>query len=342
MTLEPPDYLQPDERVLLEARPEPRSIAPGLVATTLLAAGIVAVLAFLQSLVWPEAAPWLLAVGAPTVAVAWLAGGVVRVVRMRTSRYVITDTRLYRSHGRFRFHLVQTTYDKLTDLNVVQGPLGRALGYGSVAANTAGAAVVLPGIPRPFEVKQQIEEARSAFLRKLVGAHKRSLAKEPATSGKSSASHATAPAAVWSGSPTALSLLGRLLRAGLMVMAGLFASLLIGSDGTVPGIGLGGLFILFGLGLAISAFLAYRYSRYEVTSAGVVVSTGWLSRRRVETTFSKVTDVTTTQTLLGRLLGYGDIRINTAGSTDVAVAFNGVARPLELKALIDQARGAWP
>jgi uncharacterized membrane protein YdbT with pleckstrin-like domain len=136
-------------------------------------------------------------------------------------------------------------------------------------------------------------------------------------------------------------MLGRLVSAVAMVLVGVIL-LGLAVAGVTAGSWFGAGLLLFGLVSAASAVIAYKYSRYEVTAIGVVVSVGWLSRRRVETTFGKVTDVTTTQSLLGRLLGYGDIRINTAGSNDVAVAFSGVARPQEIKAVIDRARGARP
>jgi uncharacterized membrane protein YdbT with pleckstrin-like domain len=69
-----------------------------------------------------------------------------------------------------------------------------------------------------------------------------------------------------------------------------------------------------------------------------VVTTGWLSRRRVETTFEKVTDVTTYQGLVARLLDYGNITINTAGSNVAPVVFLGVGDPDGVKATIDEAR----
>lgn len=344
MTLEPRDYLQPDETVLLEAKPRLASLAPGLAGTALFAAGLAAGLAFARWRWWPGLPAWVVPASIVALALLWGASAVAAFIRVRTSRYVITDHRLYRSHGRIRFLLVQTTYDKMTDLHVAQGLLGRALGYGSLTANTAGAALALHGLPAPFEVKQQLEGARAAFLRKLVAAHRRrptagaEASDVPVPSTDLAPANASHGKVVWSGTPSLQSLLGRLLSAGAMVLAGgvLLALALSGVTGTW----FGGLLLLFGMASAASAAIAYKTSRFEVTAAGVVVSTGWLSRRRVETTFSKVTDVTTTQTLLGRLLGYGDIRVNTAGSNDVAVAFTGVAEPQRVKAVIDQTRGA--
>lgn len=353
MTLEPRDYLQPDEAIVLEARPRMASMLPGTFAGALLVAGLTAVLLFVTERWWTRAPGWIVPLALGLLAALWAGSTVAAVVRVKTGRFVVTDTRLYRSHGRIRFQLVQTTYDKMTDIHVVQGPFGRWRGYGSLTANTAGAALVLHGLPRPFDVKQRLEEARSAFLRRLVASERRKPAAGTAAStgpaGAAVQSPGAGPAAptpgghgqvVWNGAPSYQSMLGRLASAGVMLLAGgVFLGLALSG---LTGTWFGSILLLVGLGSGVSAVIAYKYSRYEVTAAGVVVTTGWLSRRRVETTFAKVTDVTTTQTLLGRLMGYGDIRINTAGSNDVAVAFTGVARPQEVKAIIDQARGARP
>lgn len=354
VTLEPGDYLQPDETVLFSTRPRMASLWPGTIGWLLVLAVLLTGLAVAKAIWWTDLPSWVLPAAIAAAAVVWLGSTAAEAIRLRTSRYVITDQRLYRSHGRLRFQLVQTTYDKLTDIHVAQGPFGRAAGYGSLTANTAGAALALPGLPGPFEVKQRLEEARSAFLRRLVAAHKRKPAAAAGATetprakaagkvdgGRSPLEAASHGTVVWTGSPSVQSMVGRLVSASAMVLAG---TVLLGlAFAGVPGSPwLGGALLLVGLGSAASAVIAYRYSRYQVTAIGVVVSAGWLSRRRVETTFGKVTDVTTTQTVLGRLLGYGDIRINTAGSNDVAVAFAGVARPQEVKAIIDDARGARP
>ncbi len=330
-----PDYLQPGEQALLERRRHPASFAIEAAAIVLLFGGLAAgalvgIPAADPALLWSVAVPL-----AATAAVTGIALLVAAAFRMRTSRYVLTAERVYQSHGRIRFHLVQTTYDKLTDVHVRQGPLGRRFGYGSLRVGTAGAGVHLTGVPDPFGFKRSLEEARSAFLRTLVTEHRRTARTAPAAP---VAQESTGPAVtLWNGRPAPASFVGRLIGISATALPGI----VLVAVGAVAAQGM----LFFGLALlafallnGAAAFIQYRFTAYMITGRGVVVTSGWLTRRRVETTFEKVTDVTTTQGLLGRLLDYGTITINTAGSNEAPISFHGLGEPERVKALIDEAR----
>lgn len=329
----PVDYLQPDEQMLDDALRHPASIVDDVLAAFvglgLLIGGLLFwTLGFQPRFFLPIAVPAMSA-----LTVLFVAFVVARWWRVQTSRYVITPERVYKTYGRFRFFLMQTTYDKVTDLHVKQSLWGRLGGFGTVRVETAGAGVVFEGVREPFAFKQHIETARAAFIAHLVGTHqvtsKRTSKKEAAPEPK--------PEQIWSGKPEVASMLGGMVGGVLSLVAGglLMLSLpFLGFQAYV----MAGTLAVIGLLTAASVYVRFRYTDYHVQSRGVVVTSGWLSRRRVETRYEKVTDVMVYQNLLGRLLGYGNITINTAGSNQAPVQFHGLGDPERIKDLIDEAR----
>lgn len=330
----PVDYLQDDETTKLAAGRHAWSVVDELVGGVILAAlPITAALVFVLG--WRPLLMLPLAVPIIAFVLAWFTVFVVsRVWRVQTSVYTLTDARAYAAHGRIRFFLAQTTYDKLTDVHVKQTLFGRIWGFGTVRLETAGTGIALDGIRNPFEVKQVLEDARSAFLRQLIGSHKR----RPATAERPAAPATTTQ--LWSSGPTALSMLGRMITVGILATAALGG---LGTTGLLAERAAQAIFVPVLLGVAaifsgLNIWIQLRYTRYHVQTTGVVITSGWLTRRRAETTYNKVTDVTISQGLFGRMFGYGTIAINTAGSNAAPVVFQGLAEPERIKGLIDAAR----
>ena len=94
-----------------------------------------------------------------------------------------------------------------------------------------------------------------------------------------------------------------------------------------------------GIALALSAawafwrWLEWRSDLWAVTSQRVIDESGVLSVRAEDSPLDKINNVTCTQTLWGRMIGYGALNIQTAaevGSTEIET----VARPMELKETI--------
>jgi membrane protein YdbS with pleckstrin-like domain len=96
-----------------------------------------------------------------------------------------------------------------------------------------------------------------------------------------------------------------------------------------------------GLGIAAAVVLAvigWKYyvlqsHEYFLTNRRVVQQTGILTRRSVDSSLDKLNNVEHVQTLWGRLLGYGDVLIDTASETGTTV-FRQISSPLEFKRAI--------
>ncbi len=333
----PVNYLQPGEKVLHQQGRHPLSVLDALLSLVILWAVAIAAILLVVRLYEPAT---LASVGAPLMALATvlvIGSSIAQWWRMQTSRYVVTPERVYKAYGRLRFFLLQTTYDKVTDIHVKQSLFGRIWNFGTVRLQTAGAGLAMDGVRDPLAVKQGVEEARTAFLEQLLSEHQgRIVTKARTEHGGPALPVSDEP--VWRGAPAPSSLVGSLLGMAATVLPALAFILAGGAIGEAP-------LLLMGLGLfafatiqGLGAWIRYRYTRYEVRERGVVVTSGWLTRRRVETTYDKVTDVTTYEDILGRLLNYGRITINTAGSNEAPVVFFGLKDNDRVKAIIDEAR----
>lgn len=89
--------------------------------------------------------------------------------------------------------------------------------------------------------------------------------------------------------------------------------------------------ILTGIGLllAIGPLVRYVGSEFAVTNKRVLSKTGFIQRESDETLLSKVEAIAVDQGILGRVLGFGTVRLTGSGGTEDA--FAGISHPLEFR-----------
>jgi membrane protein YdbS with pleckstrin-like domain len=92
---------------------------------------------------------------------------------------------------------------------------------------------------------------------------------------------------------------------------------------------LGAILAGIGLLLAIGPLIRYVGTEFAVTNKRVLSKTGFIQRESDETLLSKVEAIAVDQGILGRLLGFGTVRITGSGGTEDA--FAGISQPLELR-----------
>ena len=85
-----------------------------------------------------------------------------------------------------------------------------------------------------------------------------------------------------------------------------------------------GLFTLF-----LAPLLARWTSEFAVTSQRVVIKTGLIARDTLEMNLQKIESVGVDQSLLGRIMGYGDITIIGTGGT--REQFRAIADPVRFR-----------
>lgn len=91
-----------------------------------------------------------------------------------------------------------------------------------------------------------------------------------------------------------------------------------------------GLFSLF-----IAPIIEMYTSEYAVTNRRVIAKVGFISRRTLEMNLPKIESIKVDQSILGRILDYGNIEvIGTGGSNE---AFNNIQSPIEFRKQYQQA-----
>ena len=87
-------------------------------------------------------------------------------------------------------------------------------------------------------------------------------------------------------------------------------------------------FILF-IATGIASLISYLTSEFGVTTKRVVVKIGFIRRSSLEVMLSKVEGIQVHQGILGRILGFGTVRVSgTGGSHD---PFHKISAPLKLR-----------
>ena len=97
---------------------------------------------------------------------------------------------------------------------------------------------------------------------------------------------------------------------------------------------------ILGLGLImiVLGIIKMKRLKYEVTTERVKVSRGLLSKTTREADLDKIQDMVIHQKFLGRILNYGDLYFNTAGSGGYEITFYDVSDPNGLKERLREAR----
>src|SRR5947208_2253561 len=95
--------------------------------------------------------------------------------------------------------------------------------------------------------------------------------------------------------------------------------------------------IPLGLALALLAgpYLQRRSSEFAVTNKRVIIKLGFLSTRSIELLLPKIEAIAVTQSLMGRMLGYGEIVVTGSGGT--SEDFAGIQAPLEFRQAVQAA-----
>jgi uncharacterized membrane protein YdbT with pleckstrin-like domain len=91
--------------------------------------------------------------------------------------------------------------------------------------------------------------------------------------------------------------------------------------------------IFFSLRALFTLFIAPLIDRYTdefaITNKRVIIKTGLISRKTFEMNHSKIESVNVDQSILGRILGYGTIRIVGSGGT--REVFPNIRKPLQFR-----------
>lgn len=85
--------------------------------------------------------------------------------------------------------------------------------------------------------------------------------------------------------------------------------------------------------LVAGKWVVLQSQEYFLTNRRIIQQTGVLNKRSVDSYLDKVNNVEHVQTLWGRILGYGDVLVDTASETGTTV-FRQISAPLDFKRAI--------
>ncbi len=83
------------------------------------------------------------------------------------------------------------------------------------------------------------------------------------------------------------------------------------------------------LTLFIAPILARWSDEFAITNHRIIIKIGLISRRTLEMNLSKVETVNVDQSIMGRILGYGTIRIVGTGGTNEV--FENISHPIDFR-----------
>jgi uncharacterized membrane protein YdbT with pleckstrin-like domain len=87
---------------------------------------------------------------------------------------------------------------------------------------------------------------------------------------------------------------------------------------------------LIAMMMPLYLFIEWRYNLWAVTSQRVIDEKGFITRYSRESPIDKINDVEYTQPVIGRIIGYGNVRIQTAAEMG-DVTYTYIEHPKQLK-----------
>ncbi|MBI1326564.1 MAG: PH domain-containing protein [Alphaproteobacteria bacterium] len=95
------------------------------------------------------------------------------------------------------------------------------------------------------------------------------------------------------------------------------------------------LFVLLSLPFALYAFFLYIATELAITNKRVIAKYGFILRKTFELNLSRVESLNIDQSIMGRLLDFGDVTVNGVGTG--ATPFRCIAAPLALRRALHEA-----
>jgi len=160
-----PAFLLPKERIIFKTNPHWLFVVAPEVALALVGILILKYLPFLL----PEQIPgskWLLVL----FGVAWAFAMIVVFLHWVCIKYYLTNLRLMEERGIIGKRIMSIWLDKVQDVTVKFGILGRIFGFGNIEIESAGTygKIVFSFLPSPMKLREKIEKAILNFRRQAL------------------------------------------------------------------------------------------------------------------------------------------------------------------------------
>lgn len=143
---------------------------------------------------------------------------------------------------------------------------------------------------------------------------------------------------IWQGRPTWKWSVSFMLKWGLVGLLPLIVGILLDRITNVPISWFFAATVIFIAGVVVLAWIKRLDSHYTVTSRRVIVRRGIANRNERSASIDRIQNVNTAQGFYGRILNFGDIEFDTAGSDvgDADLALRGINDPHDMRDLLDR------
>lgn len=145
---------------------------------------------------------------------------------------------------------------------------------------------------------------------------------------------------VWEGKPHPVAMgAGVPVGVGLALVGFFLAGRGVVSDSTFV-TAVGAILAVLAAALLVVQYVVWTNTRYVITSSELYAKRGVLSRNVTQFRLDRVQNTTLRESVPGRLFGYGDLVVHTAGSGDPELTFDRIPRPHRANSLLtDQLDG---
>lgn len=135
-----------------------RVLLEGILLALLVAAAVVGMSA------WPVYGQWV-AIGAALLAVMILLSAAGDYIRWSNEQYVVTDRRVLQIKGVVNKNVLDSSLEKINDVELDQSLFGRLFDYGSIEILTASEEAInrMDSIAHPLDFKRAMQDARARY-----------------------------------------------------------------------------------------------------------------------------------------------------------------------------------
>ena len=143
---------------------------------------------------------------------------------------------------------------------------------------------------------------------------------------------------IWEGRPTWKWSISFLLKWGLVGVLPLIVGVLLNKIVDVPVSWFFAVTVIFIAVVVVLAWIKRLDSHYTVTDRRVLVRRGIANRNERSASIDRIQNINTKQGLYGRVLNFGDIEFDTAGSdtSDSDLALRGISDPHKMRDTFDR------
>jgi uncharacterized membrane protein YdbT with pleckstrin-like domain len=93
--------------------------------------------------------------------------------------------------------------------------------------------------------------------------------------------------------------------------------------------------VVIAIGVLGAGWIRRRSSEFAVTNKRVIIKLGVLTTRSMELLLSKIEGITVTQSIMGRMFGFGEIIVTGSGGTQEP--FDNIQAPLDFRQAVQAA-----